>query len=337
VNNEEPLLDITHQILAQLTEHGYLILFLAVFAEILGVPLPAAPLLLTAGALSATGRLSLGASWLAGILACMMADLLWYSVGRRWGTEVLEWLHTLWRKHTEDCRSRAFGLTARFGGRAMLVAKFLPGINMISAPLAGIGLPLSSYLAWEIPGSALYIGAWLVAGRLLGSSIEKLLSAAHGAAGAFLGIVLIGALITLVLRSKARRKWQCRIEGSRITCEELHDLIAHGASPVIVDLRHPLDMLTDSHMIAGAVRLSPEEISWAHDDLVQVGQIVLYCTCPKDESSARMASQLEVKGVGRVRWLVGGLATWEKLGYPIEDAPDRIHWRARAHTLSGTR
>lgn len=323
-------------ILTQLTERGSLILFLAVFAEVLGAPLPSAPLLLAAGALSVTGRLSLGASWLAGVVACVGADLLWYCVGRRWGPEVLGWLHDLWRKHPEKCRSRAFELTARFGGRSMLVAKFLPGLNMISAPLAGTGVPLATYLGWEIPGSIIYIGAWLVAGRLLGNRFDQLFSMVCSKEAAILGLLLTALAIVAALRFRMRREWRCRIESSRVTPLELHELIGRGENPVIVDLRHPLDMLTDPEMIPGAIRLTPEELSRIHQELLQMGDIVLYCTCPKDESSARMAQQLEAKGVRRVRWLLGGLAAWKKLGYPLEYAADRIHWHGAVDTATKT-
>ena len=327
---------IIREILAQLTEHGSLILFLAVFAEILGVPLPAAPLLLAAGALSAAGRLSLGSSWLAGVAACVVADLLWYSVGRRWGPRVLGWLHAIWKKHPEKRRRRVFGLTARFGGEAMLVAKFLPGINMISAPLAGTGVPVSVYLAWEIPGSVIYIGAWLVAGRLLGDRCEHLPSLLHGATAATLALVLIALAVALAFRTRARREWRSRVQSSRVTSQELYTSIERGDHPVIVDLRHPLDMLTDPEMIPGAIRLTREELSEVHRDLFEAGPIVLYCTCPSDESSARMAHELETKGVGRVRWLLGGLATWKQMGYPLENAPDRIHWHETTQTASRT-
>jgi len=334
---EKITLPIIREILAQLTEHGCLVLFLAVLVEILGVPLPAAPLLLAAGALSASGRLSLGSSWLAGVAACVAADLLWYSVGRRWGPRVLGWLHAIWNKHPEKRRSRVFGLTARFGGEAMLVAKFLPGINMISAPLAGTGVPVSVYLTWEIPGSMIYIGAWLVAGRLLGDRCEHLPSLLHGATTATLALALIALAVALAFRSRARREWRGRILSSRITCQELYELIEQSQTPVIVDLRHPLDMLTDPEMIPGAIRLTPEELSGVHRDLFEVGQIVVYCTCPNDESSARMAHEIEAKGVGRVQWLLGGLATWKQMGYPIENAPDRIHWHGTTQTASRTR
>lgn len=321
-------------ILAQLTGHGYLLLFVWVFAEILGVPLPAAPVLLAAGALSATGRLSFEASWLAGIAACVMGDLLWYSVGRRWGSEILGRFDYIWTKHPAKYKSRAFGLITRFGSRAMLVAKFLPAINIISAPMAGIGVPVATYLAWEIPGSMAYIGAWLLAGRLLGPRIELLFPLARGATGAFLGFLMIGAATLATFRYRARRERLRLLAAARIKPEELKELITRGESPLIIDLRHPLDMLTDPRMIPGAVRLTPEELAEMQPELLQVGDVVLYCTCPNEESSAEMAHRLQAKGIQRVRPLLGGFALWRRLGYPLEEAPDQIHWHGAAQAIS---
>lgn len=321
-------------ILAQLTEHGYLILFAWVFAEVLGVPLPAAPVLLAAGALSATGRLSFGTSWLAGIQACFMADLVWYSVGRKWGSEVLGRLDEIWTKHPTKYKSRAYGLITRFGSRAMLVAKFLPGINMISAPLAAVGVPVAVYLAWEIPGSIAYIGAWLAAGRFLGHRIELLIPPARGTTGAFLSFLMIGVATLVTFRYRARREQRRQLAAARITPEELNELIALGQSPLVIDLRHPLDMLTDPRMIPGAIRLTPEELEQAHSALPQVGDIVLYCTCPHEESSVEIAHRLQAKGIQRVRPLLGGFARWKRLGYPLEEASERIHWHGTAQPIS---
>jgi membrane protein DedA with SNARE-associated domain/rhodanese-related sulfurtransferase len=329
-----------HHILAELAAHGYLIYFGWTAAEALGAPLPAAPILLAAGVLTATGRLSFCTAWGFGVLACFIGDVLWYGVGRRWGTRVLRWLDRI-SVGPETYRRRASDFVSRYGSRTMLIAKFLPGISTFAAPLtAASGITLPGFLLYEIPGSIVYIGIWLFLGRILGRRIETVFLLAHFAASASIGFALLGAVALVAFRYAQRRSFRRQMRMSRITPPELHNLILRGLDPLIVDLRHPLDMLTDPRVLPGAVRLNPEKLSMRQVNFPRDRDIVLYCTCPSEASSASIALRLKAMGITRVRPLLGGFDAWKRLGYPLEDATDRIGWPTQvqpgstAHTPS---
>jgi len=128
-----------------LTHITYPILFVAVFARQLSLPVPALLFLLTGGALAGSGKLSFVGILLVAVLGCLLADLLWYEAGRLRGKRVLRLLCALTRDPS-FCMRRGKEIFAKKGLRLLLIAKFVPGLDGICPPLAGmlglaIGLP----------------------------------------------------------------------------------------------------------------------------------------------------------------------------------------------------
>lgn len=272
---------------AELAAHGCIFLFGWVAVEVLGAPLPAVPILLATGVLTATGRLSFWAAWAFGVLACGVGDATWYGIGTKWGCGVLRPFGSRVSFGSDTCARRASDFAARYGTRTMLIAKFLPGVDSFAVPLAaasGIALPV--FFLYEILGSIVYIGAWLFLGRMIGQPIETRSLLAHFATSAFLGVALLGAMALVVFRYAQRRRLRRQIRSSFIAPQALYDLIRHGSDPLIVDLRHPLDMFTDPRMIPGAIRLPPDQLPAQGPDLPRDRDIILYCTCPNEASSS---------------------------------------------------
>jgi rhodanese-related sulfurtransferase len=220
----------------------------------------------------------------------------------------------------------------------MLIAKFLPGVNTLAVPLAAVsGIALPAFFLYEIPGNIVYIGTWLFLGRMIGHRIEALSQLEHFATRVTLGAALLGAMTLVVFRYAQRRRLRRQIRRSCIAPQELYDLIRQGSDALIVDLRHPLDMFTDPRMIPGAVRITPDQLPAQGPDLPRDRDIILYCTCPNETSSVSIALRLRKMGITRVRPLLGGFDTWKRLGYPLEEAADRIGWRADAGAESDLR
>src|SRR5262249_35136355 len=138
--------------------------------------------------------------------------------------------------------------------------------------------PLLTFLFYDALGITLYTGAYLALGRLIGARVDKLASIAHSVSGASVGIALLAAFLLVVRRFMQRRKFQAAVRTSRITPQELLDLIERGENPFTVDLRHPLDMLTDARVIPGAMRLTPAQLTARSNDIPHDREIVLYCT-----------------------------------------------------------
>jgi rhodanese-related sulfurtransferase len=93
--------------------------------------------------------------------------------------------------------------------------------------------------------------------------------------------------------------------------------LEEGENVAVVDLRHPLDFLPEPYTIPGAIRLPMEELQARNQEIPRDRDVVLYCTCPHEASSAMTAMQLRQFGVTRVRPLEGGYFAWRKRGFPL--------------------
>ena len=130
-----------------LVRHGYAVLFVVVLGEQLGLPLLGAPLLLASGALAAAGRFSAVAAVTLAVAACLLADAMWYQLGRRRGSSVLGFICRI-SLEPDSCVRQTESVFARWGAKVLLVAKFLPGLNAVAPPLSGVvGMPRARFLA----------------------------------------------------------------------------------------------------------------------------------------------------------------------------------------------
>jgi membrane protein DedA with SNARE-associated domain/rhodanese-related sulfurtransferase len=301
-----------------LIQHGYGVVFGAVWLEQVGIPIPSAPILLAAGALSASGRLSFAVVCLLALTASVLGDLIWYELGRRRGRKMLNLICRL-ALEPDSCVRNAEGVFARHGDRALLIAKFVPGLNTAAPPMAGLlGMRLLRFTALDLAGSCLWVATFAGAGRLFSRQIEDLaLVLGHFGHGAILLVagILAGYLAWKFLQ---RRRFLTQLRMSRISPEDLERKLAAGENIAIVDLRNDVALRIDPVRLPGAIRILPEEIESRHHEIPRDRDIVLYCTCPNEASSARVTLLLKRKGIDRVRPLAGGLEGWRDRGFPLE-------------------
>ena len=134
--------------LAVFVKYAYLILFVWVLVEQVGVPIPSIPVLLTAGTLSATHRLSASMGLLCVLAACMLSDSMWYLLGRRFGNKVLKLL-CRFSLEASTCVTKTEDYFVRRGPVTLLFAKFVPGLSTVAAPIAGqTNMPFARFLLW---------------------------------------------------------------------------------------------------------------------------------------------------------------------------------------------
>ncbi len=313
--------------LAFFVQYAYAILFFWVLVEQLGIPIPSIPLLLTAGTLLATHRIHASYALAAVLAACMAADSIWYMLGRRYGNSVLKLL-CRFSFEASTCVNKTESYFTRRGPVTLLFAKFVPGLSTLAAPIAGqTGMPYTRFLLWDLAGSILWAEAYLLAGRFVGNVAQRSARFFH-----YLSHFAFAIFVLLVLGFMAYRVWKNRrflieLRASRIEPDELMRMLTTAAeqgniAPFIVDLRHPLDYLPDPRVLPGAMRISPKEIAARAGDLPRDRDVILYCTCPSEETSAKVAQQLVKLGVHRVRPLRGGFESWREAGYPLEDYID---------------
>jgi membrane protein DedA with SNARE-associated domain len=267
-----------HRTIEFLFQHGYSVLLAWVFAEQLGLPIPSMPLLLAAGALAGSGRLSLIGSIFCVTVAAVTADSIWYQLGRRKGIKVLQVLCRI-SLEPDSCVRRTEGIFAQQGARSLLLAKFLPGLSTVAPPLAGIfHMRRRRFLLFDVLGTLLWGGAFLVTGYLFSGQIERI-ATRLAAMGGWLLFILVGSLGTYLLyKYFARQKFLRQLRVARITPDELMEKMKSGEDLMIVDLRHSYDFEADPEKIPGAVRMEARELEGKAGQLFRDRELILYCT-----------------------------------------------------------
>jgi membrane protein DedA with SNARE-associated domain len=304
-----------------LLQYGYPVLFLWVLTETMGLPIPSVPLLITMGALAGVGQRSLLLCIGLGGCAALLGDIFWYTIGRRRGRKVLSLICRI-SFEPESCVRRTENIFERYGARSFLITKFIPGLNAIATSMAGIiRLPLSRFFLFDIPGTFLFISAYTLIGYLISEELDRALSYGAGISKIILLLVSGGLVLYILGKFLSRQRLLKQLAIEHITPEELKQKIDAGEHIVIVDVRHPSDIEGDPYVIPGAIRIT-SDASEHHPAFSGDGEIVAYCTCPNEASSARAALNLRQRGMRRVRPLSGGFDAWRGRGYPVAPAKD---------------
>ena len=258
-----------------LVRHGYAVLFGWVLLEQMGLPIPAAPLLIAAGALARAGKMNLTFAVALAFVAVILADLFWYSLGRYRGGRILKLLCRI-SLEPDSCVRRTENLFVRHGVRSLLVAKFIPGLNTAAPSLAGVfRMPVRRFLIFDSLGGFLWVVTVTSLGLIFSDQLERIALRWGG----WLVAVLAGSLAAYVLwKFIQRRRFLRRLRIARITPKELMDKLTAGENISIVDLRQPMDIEAFPQMIPGALRVAMEEIEERHGEIPRDRDVVLYCS-----------------------------------------------------------
>ena len=258
-----------------LISNGYALLFGWVLLEQMGLPIPAAPLLIAAGALARAGKMNLTFAVTLAFIAVILADLFWYSLGRYRGGRILKLLCRI-SLEPDSCVRRTENLFVRHGVRSLLVAKFIPGLNTAAPSLAGIfRMPVGRFMIFDSLGGLFWVVTVTSLGLILSDQLEQIALRWGG----WLVAVLAGSLAAYVLsKFIQRRRFLRRLRIARITPQELMDKLTAGENISIVDLRQPIDIEAFPQMIPGALRIAMEEIEDRHGEIPRDRDVVLYCS-----------------------------------------------------------
>jgi len=301
-----------------LLQHGYVVILVAAFAEQVGLPIPASTLLIGMGALSRSGEFHFIPVVAAGAFAAIAADLIWYRLGQRYGRSVLRLLCRI-SLEPDYCVRRSEDIFERLGIWTILPAKFIPGFNAAVIPFAGmIKVPLPKFLAVDIPAVTLWSAAYTSLGYIFNREVESVVSYLSNLGSSILIVAAAVAALYLVHKIHQRRKFLKSLSISRITPEDLKARLDAKKSVLIFDLRNRLDRNTDPVRIPGAFHVLPEHIEFRREDIAPGQEIVVYCSCPNEATSARVALQLQRRGLGLARPLEGGLDAWRARNFPVE-------------------
>jgi membrane protein DedA with SNARE-associated domain/rhodanese-related sulfurtransferase len=305
-------------VIAWLEHAGIAVVFLVVLVEQAGLPIPAYPLLIIAGAWSAQGGAPFASILAAAICACLIADVGWYLAGQRLGSRVLRAMCRL-SLEPDSCVSDSERMFTRFGTRVLTFAKFVPGLGAVATAMSGVvGAPLGYFVLYDVIGATLWASAGIALGVIFHDAVDSVFAelATLGRIGAFVILGIFAAF--LGLKWWRRHQFFQELRMSRISVEELARLRQAGSSLLVIDARPSASRARDG-MIPGAIAfeaLLEEAAGKPH-----AGEAVVYCACPNEATAARIAKQLITMGFHPVRPLTGGIHAWRAAGLAIEHPP----------------
>ncbi|MDB6084542.1 MAG: Sulfurtransferase [Gammaproteobacteria bacterium] len=308
---------LAQQLFLVVGQYGLAVVFINVLVNQIGLPIPAIPTLIVAGALAADGRLPLAPLFACSVLACFIADCGWYFIGQTFGIRVLKLLCRI-SLEPDSCVSQTQTRFERWGVNSLVIAKFIPGLAIIAPPLAGaMRIGWLRFMALSVASAVLWAGSELVAGMLFKSQIDVLL-VRLGDIGSVAAAVIGTALAVYILyKWWERARFYRSLRMARIDVAELYELMRAGAKPIIVDVRSTTARGLEPQWIPGALHVPLEGVDEHMKDLPRDRDIILYCACPSEASAARVARILMNHGFRKVRPLLGGLDAWVAAGYAV--------------------
>ncbi|UYC10421.1 VTT domain-containing protein [Xanthomonas sp. CFBP 8445] len=305
-----------------IARYGLGLVFVNVLALSLGLPVPALPTLILVGATYAL--LDGAAMWSAllgalsvSIVASLLGDLLWFGAGRRYGNRTLQSLCRL-SLSRDTCMKRTERFYSRWGVRVLAVAKFVPGLSMVSVPMAGaMRVRPAAFLRYDALGAALWAGGGLLLGLCFADQVQDLLDWLS-LLGRRAALLLVG-LLALYIGYRAWRRHTLRkaMETLRIDVDALHALLQSETPPLLLDIRAPGYRTLEPYAIPGALEVDERQVEALVARLPRDRTIVIYCACPNEVSAAVLAKRLRQHDFEDVLPLRGGLEAWRAAGHPL--------------------
>lgn len=311
---------------------SYPLLWGIVFARQLCLPVPAVLFLMTAGAMAHKGELNLAGVLCTGVLGCLCGDLVWFEAGRFWGSRIIRML-SIFSNNPQRATQRSREIFAQWGIRSLVVSKFVPGLDGITPPLAGMeGTKRSAFLVFDGIGSLLWSVAYAGLGYLFSARLASI-AASLGRVGDVIAVVVGVPLLCYILwRAWVLIRMLRFLRMRMISPLLLKSKLDQGVPIAIIDLLNFEEMNGLVAGIPGAVRIDLQRLtSRSHVTIPEDTQIVLYCSSSNAIRSARVAIALRRKGIASVWTLDGGLNGWTAAGLPTtltlcteRDVADRL-------------
>jgi membrane protein DedA with SNARE-associated domain/rhodanese-related sulfurtransferase len=300
-------------------EYGLASIFMVVLLEQIGVPVPAVPLLVLAGAAAINDPLYALYALILAVIASSIGDLAWFGAGRRYGHRVLKTLCRV-SLSPDSCVRQTESTFERRGAATLLIAKFVPGLSTVAPPVAGaLGLKAGTFLALNGAGAALWAGAAIAAGLIFHGQVDWLFGRVADLGG--YAVALVAALFSLYVGWKwwERHRFLKSLEAARITVDELYAMMGRGENLVILDVRSKTHRDLHGLRIPGAMPVDLDDFDHVASGISPDHEVVVYCACPNDASAVKVAGMLRQRGFKRVRPLAGGIDAWTAAGLGLEE------------------
>ena len=266
------------KLVAYVAQYGVLLVFANVVVEQVGIPIPALPTLIVAGALVRDGKLSFPALLGAAVAASLTVDTGWYFLGRRYGHRVLKTLCRI-SLSPDSCVRHTEAIFEKWGMASVVAARFITGFSTVAPPLAGaMGASLPAFLFYDSLGTTLWAGTGLLLGFVFHRAIDDILGFLEGLGTGAL-YVLGGALVLFVLfKWWQRHLFYKTLRMARISVNELRSLFDGEPKPVVFDVRTPAERTYEPRRIPGANTMAVADLDSKLPGISPETEIVLYCT-----------------------------------------------------------
>ncbi len=270
-----------NDLLSMMARHGYALTFAILFAEAVGLPFPAAIALVAGGAAIASHTLYGPGLLFSAVTALIIGDIWQYWLGRYTGWALLGFLCRL-SMNPETCMLRSAQSFYKRGKTTLVIAKFVPGINTMAAPLAGsMNMRFGQFLRLDLAGALLYTSVYLAVGFISRDFLAATLNSIHAA-----GRVMEFALSAVVIAYATYRivqvfKYRKYRVVPRVQAEELAARLAleeGRADVLIVDVRSHGYYDRGAERIFGSIRIEPNNLDEEIKNLSKEKHIYLYCT-----------------------------------------------------------
>jgi membrane protein DedA with SNARE-associated domain/rhodanese-related sulfurtransferase len=305
-----------HIFLELVLRYGLGLAFVAVFAEQVGLPIPAYPILVVTAALSAQGHYSVAQVVGIAVLACLLADIAWYRAGGRFGRRVLAAMCRI-SLSPDSCVRQTEAIYEKWGAPSLLVAKFVPGFGTVATAMAGVvRLKPAAFVFFDAIGATLWTGVAAMLGWTFRDAVDDILRVIESAGRFGLAATICAFALYLVMKFAQRRRLVQHLRMGRVSADELHAMLQAEPRPLLIDVRS-----ADSRkggVIPGARGIEPHMRDQDLRSLPASDEVIIYCACPDEASAVTVAKKLLKSGFLRVRPLKGGIDAWVASGLPLE-------------------
>ena len=267
-----------HRLVALIIRYGTPLVWFNVFLEQMGAPIPAVPTLVLAGALSRNGKMSSTAILTGSIVASLVADYIWFVLGRRLGYRVLRTLCRI-SLSPDSCVRDTESRFEQWGMPSLLIAKFIPGFSTVAPPLAGAtGRSTIEFLLYDTGGALLWAGLSVAGGRIFYRAVDRVLAILENLGAWAVVIIACVLAIWMLVKWWQRIQFFRKLRLARVTPEEVLQMLESENPPLVIDVRSALAQQRDPRHIPRALIVPTDSLPERLADVPRDRELILYCT-----------------------------------------------------------
>jgi membrane protein DedA with SNARE-associated domain/rhodanese-related sulfurtransferase len=293
--------------------YGLWVVFVCVLLDQGGLPTPAYPPVIVTAALAVDRGGSLTPILLVAILAAVLADVLWYVCGKRFGSTMIRLMCRI-SLSPDSCVGATRKVYGRWGAKSLIFAKYVPGLAAVATTLAGEArIHVVRFIIYDAIGAALWAAGAVALGAIFHDAVGVVLLTLEQFGNYALLLLALCVVLFIGAKWRQRQRFLMQIRMARLTPQELEALMRQPIAPTILDVRSA-ERRAHTGWIPGSIltvdieglRLDPG------------AEVVVYCECPNDASAAVVAQRLKQKGFTKVWPLAGGIDAWMRGGRKLD-------------------